>query len=56
MSEMISINPLHKPLSVHRFLLSITLEPTAKNNFGSRPPISSEVSFNAAELLFIAFT
>ena len=52
---MVSIDPLHKPFSVQKFLVSITLAPTAKNNFGSRPHISSEGSFEAVELLCLAF-
>ena len=47
MSEMVPIDPLHKPFSVQRFLVSIT---TAKSNFGSRHPLSSEGSFEAVEL------
>ena len=37
-SEMTPTDPLQKPFSVHRFLVSITLTARAKNNFGSRLP------------------
>ena len=55
-SETVPVDPSHSPFSVQTFLASIALAYIIENNFGSRPPMSSDANLAAARLLSLAIT